>query len=143
MEKWCNLFKMRMAMPKVGSRPNTPNPTATTTTTITTSDDVFANDDLYELIARAAVDERDLTTWSSTREAYTRGVLRLVQKSSRSRIDALCEAYEDLRRSGFARASDTLTTELAPQAAAGLHVHRVSCGRLLSLVRSARMISEA
>ena len=38
--------------------------------------------------------------------------------SSGGRRDALCEAYEDLRRSGFARASDILTTELAPQAAA-------------------------
>ena len=97
-------------------------------TPLINADDVFANEDLSELIARASIDERDLTTWSCTRPAYGRAALRLVHKANRQRIDSLCEAYEDLRRSGFARASDSLTTELAPQAAVRLLVSPVPTG---------------
>ena len=75
---------------------HTPNP----------SDDVFANEDISELIAKAGIDARDLTTWSCTRPATARSTLRLVHQASRRRIDALCETYEDMRLNSFDRASD-------------------------------------
>ena len=91
---------------------HTPNP----------SDDVFANEDISELIAKAGIDARDLTTWSCTRPAMARSTLRLVHQASRRRIDALCETYEDMRLNSFDRASDVLTSALAPQAAAALRL---------------------
>ena len=85
-------------------------------------DDVFANEDISELISKAGIDARDLTTWSCTRPAMARSTLRLVHQASRRRIDALCETYEDMRLNTFDRASDALARAVAPQAAAALQL---------------------
>ena len=85
-------------------------------------DDVFANEDISELISKAGIDARDLTTWSCTRPAAARSTLRLVHQASRRRIDALCETYEDMRLNSFDRASDVLARAVAPQAAAALQL---------------------
>ena len=56
-------------------------------------DDVFANEDISELISKAGIDARDLTTWSCTRPAAARSTLRLVHQASRRRLESLLSAW--------------------------------------------------
>ena len=70
------------------------------------SDDVIDNEDMFELIAKAGIDSRDLTTWTCTQSATVRSTLRLGNQASRRRIDAPCETYEGMRPNKFDRASD-------------------------------------